>query len=66
MKLFNCLLATTFSMGIGLVMLSATPAMAAPAQMAAGEPDYGYGPNGPHPALRSLIEHTQNDLRMAM
>jgi hypothetical protein len=66
MKLFNCLLAMTFSAGIGLAMLSATPAIAAPAQQyPAAAPDYGYGPNGPHPALRSLIDRTQNDLRMA-
>ncbi|HEX7361834.1 MAG TPA: hypothetical protein VF283_15190 [Bryobacteraceae bacterium] len=62
MKIFNCLLATAFSMGMGIVTLSATPAMAAPAQVA---PAYGYGPHGPHNRLRSLIENTQNDLRMA-
>lgn len=65
MKIFNCLLAATFSMGIGLAMLSAVPALGAPAQMAGETPDYGYGPHGPRPMLRSLIDRTQNDLRMA-
>lgn len=65
MKIFNYLLATTFSMGIGLAAISAVPALAAPAQIAGEMPDYGYGPNGPHPMLRSLIQRTQNDLNMA-
>jgi hypothetical protein len=65
MKTFNCLLAAAFSMGMGLATLSATPAMAAPAQVAPATPDYGYGPDGPTGPLRSLIENTQNDLRMA-
>lgn len=65
MKIFNCLLAATFSMGLGLAMASAAPAVALPAQYGGQMPDYGYGPSGPHPALRSLIERTQNDLRMA-
>lgn len=65
MKILNCLLAATFSMGIGLATMSAVPALAAPAQVAGEMPDYGYGPNGPHPMLRALINRTQNDLRMA-
>lgn len=65
MKIFNCLLAATFSIGIGLAMVSAVPALAVPAQVAGETPDYGYGPNGPHPMLRALINRTQNDLRMA-
>lgn len=66
MKIFNCLLAATFSIGLGLAVTSGTAAIAAPApQYGSQMPDYGYGPNGPHPALRSLIERTQNDLRMA-
>lgn len=65
MKLFNYLLAMTFAAAIGLSTLSAAPAMAAPQAYPAAAPDYGYGPSGPHPALRSLIDRTQNDLRMA-
>ncbi|MGH9609259.1 MAG: hypothetical protein ACRD34_06235 [Bryobacteraceae bacterium] len=65
MKIFNCLLAAAFSTGMGLVTLSATPAVAAPAQVAPRTPAYGYGPHGPNSRLRTLIENTQNDLRMA-
>lgn len=65
MKIFNCLLAGALSMGMGIATLSAMPAMAAPAQVAPRTPIYSYGPNGPNEPLRSLIENTQNDLRMA-
>jgi hypothetical protein len=66
MKLRDSALTLAF-LGLGLVLLSPSSAVAAPAQppAAAPYPDYGWGPGGPHPALRALIDKTQNDLRMA-
>jgi hypothetical protein len=65
MKIFNTLLAVTFSFGIGWALLSPAPVLASPAPQTEVAPDYGWGPEGPHPALRALLERTQNDLRVA-